>query len=162
MCWSKYFVDRVFYITLLQSDRVVGKTYRAIRKSLCTWWLQYRKLQVMFKVSPVSLQTFIDARLTLTPSVIPNSNYVIMVSDWNWLKYFAFFLYFNQVRRDFLITLYLHVSLVRDLPRVDLSLLVAVIVFPFLAWSEITLHLVSRCMSADTVCFRIVVMFVRK
>jgi hypothetical protein len=43
----------------------------------------------MFKVSPASLQTFIDmpncvledTRLTLTPSVIPNSNYVIMVSD---------------------------------------------------------------------------------
>jgi hypothetical protein len=29
-------------------------------KSLCTWWLQYGKLQVMFKVSPASLQTFID------------------------------------------------------------------------------------------------------
>jgi hypothetical protein len=30
--------------------------YRVIKKSLCTWWLQYRKLQVMFKVShsPVS------------------------------------------------------------------------------------------------------------
>jgi hypothetical protein len=26
-------------------------------------------------------------RLTLTPSVIPNSNYVFMVSDWNFLKY---------------------------------------------------------------------------
>ena len=25
--------------------------YRVIKKSLCTWWLQYRKLQVMFKVS---------------------------------------------------------------------------------------------------------------
>jgi hypothetical protein len=46
----------------------------------------------MFKVSPASLQTFIDTpncvledrvqyTLTLTPSVIPNSNYVIMVSD---------------------------------------------------------------------------------
>jgi hypothetical protein len=34
--------------------------YRVIKKSLCTWLLQYRKLQVMFKVSPVSLQTFID------------------------------------------------------------------------------------------------------
>jgi hypothetical protein len=34
--------------------------YRVIKKSLCTWWLQYRKLQVMFKVSPASLQTFID------------------------------------------------------------------------------------------------------
>jgi hypothetical protein len=34
--------------------------YRVIKTSLCTWWLQYRKLQVMFKVSPASLQTFID------------------------------------------------------------------------------------------------------
>jgi hypothetical protein len=78
-------------------------------KSLCTWWLQYRKLQVMFKVSPASLQTFIHTRLTLTPSVIPNSNYVIMVSDWNCLKYFCLFLYCNhQVHREFLITLYIH------------------------------------------------------
>jgi hypothetical protein len=45
----------------------------------------------MFKVSPVSLQTFIDTRLTLTPSVIHNSNYVITVSDWNCLKYFCVF-----------------------------------------------------------------------
>jgi hypothetical protein len=29
-----------------------------------------------------------DTRLTLTPSVIPNSNYVVMVSDWKCLKYF--------------------------------------------------------------------------
>jgi hypothetical protein len=46
----------------------------------------------MFEVSLSSLHTFIDclaadrqglgdARLTLTPSFIPNSNYVIMVSD---------------------------------------------------------------------------------
>jgi len=27
------------------------------QKSLCTWWLQYRKLQAMFKMSPTSLQT---------------------------------------------------------------------------------------------------------
>jgi hypothetical protein len=68
------------------------RLYRVIKKSLCTWWLQYRKLQVMFKVSPASLRTFFDTRLTLTPSVIPNSNYVIMVSDWNCLKYFCVFL----------------------------------------------------------------------
>jgi hypothetical protein len=30
--------------------------------------------------APASLQTF-NTRLTLTPSVIPNSDYVIMVSD---------------------------------------------------------------------------------
>jgi hypothetical protein len=53
------------------------------KKSLCTWWLQYRKLHVMFNVSHASFQTFIDTRLTLMPSVIPNSNYVIMVSDCN-------------------------------------------------------------------------------
>ena len=53
-----------------------------------------------------------DTRLTLMPSAIPNSNYVIMVGDWNCLKYciFACFLYCNrQVHRDFLITLYISV-----------------------------------------------------
>jgi hypothetical protein len=61
-----------------------------------------------------------DTRLTLTPSVIPNSNYVIMVSDWNWLKYICVFLYCNhKVHRDFLIILYVvlrgrvHIALLR-------------------------------------------------
>jgi hypothetical protein len=36
------------------------ESYRVIKQSLYTWWLQYRKIQVMFKVSPASLQTFID------------------------------------------------------------------------------------------------------
>jgi hypothetical protein len=52
-----------------------------------------------------------DTRLTLTPSVISNSNYIIMVGDWNSLKYciFACFLYCNrQVHKDFLITRYYH------------------------------------------------------
>jgi hypothetical protein len=50
----------------------------------------------------------VDTRLTLAPSVIPNSKYVIMVSDWKCLKYFSVFLYCNhQVHRDFLITLYI-------------------------------------------------------
>jgi hypothetical protein len=35
----------------------------------------------MFKVSPTDRQGQGDTTLTLTPSVIPNSNYVIMVSD---------------------------------------------------------------------------------
>jgi len=34
--------------------------YRVIKKSLSTWWLPYRKLQVIFKVSHASFQTFID------------------------------------------------------------------------------------------------------
>jgi hypothetical protein len=48
-----------------------------------TWinWLQYRKLQLIFNVSPASLQTFIDTKLTLSPSVMPNYNYVIMVNE---------------------------------------------------------------------------------
>jgi hypothetical protein len=59
--------------------------YRVIKKSLCAGWFQYRKLQVMFKVSPASLHTADrqsqeDTRLTPTPSVIPNSDYVIMVT----------------------------------------------------------------------------------
>jgi hypothetical protein len=61
-----------------------------------------KKLQVMFKVSPAMLQTFIDTRLTLTPSIIHNSNYVIMVGDLNCLKYCCVFLYFKlQVHRVF-------------------------------------------------------------
>jgi len=42
-------------------------------------------------------------------SVIPNSNYVIMVGEWNCLKYciFACLMYCNrQAHRDFLISLY--------------------------------------------------------
>ena len=34
--------------------------YRVIKKSLCTWCLQFRKLQVLLKVLPATLQTFID------------------------------------------------------------------------------------------------------
>jgi hypothetical protein len=70
-----------------------SKKYRVIEKCLCTWWLQYKKLQVMFKASPVSLQTFIDTRLTLTPPVIPNSNYVIMVIETVYNIFACFFLH---------------------------------------------------------------------
>jgi hypothetical protein len=54
--------------------------YRVIKNSLCTWWLQCRKLQVMFKMSPASLQTFIDTPnrvledcVQYSPVHIPNS-----------------------------------------------------------------------------------------
>jgi hypothetical protein len=61
----------------------------------------------MFKVSPAILHTFIDTKLTLTPYVIHNSNYVIIVRVLNCLKYFCVFLNCNhQVHRQFLITLY--------------------------------------------------------
>jgi hypothetical protein len=39
-----------------------------------------------------------DTRLILTPSVIPNSNYAIMVSDWNCLKYFCVFFFTVIIR----------------------------------------------------------------
>jgi hypothetical protein len=44
-----------------------------------------------------------DTKLTLMPYVIPNSNYVIMVSDWNYLKYFCVFfvLYSSGAQRLF-------------------------------------------------------------
>jgi hypothetical protein len=65
----------------------VTSLYRVIKKSLCTWWLQYRKLQVMFKVSPTGLQTFIDAPNCVLEYRVQHTNYVIMVSDWSSLKY---------------------------------------------------------------------------
>jgi hypothetical protein len=39
-----------------------------------------QKVSMNVESAPASLQTLIDTRLTLTPSVIPNSNYVIMIS----------------------------------------------------------------------------------
>jgi hypothetical protein len=59
------------------------REYRVIEISLCTWWLQYRKLQSQSYCLAADRQGHRDNRLTLTPSVIPNSNYGIMVSDWN-------------------------------------------------------------------------------
>jgi hypothetical protein len=150
IAWSTFWMYSVMAIFkssyTVRDNRLWTVWYRVIKKSLCTWWLQYSKLQVMFKVSPASLQTFIDmpncgfedrvqystvhipnvfcdghlkiincvgivriqllphylaqsdclaanrqdqedTRLTLTPSVIPNSDYVIMVSDWNCLTF---------------------------------------------------------------------------
>jgi hypothetical protein len=88
--------------------------YTGWSKYVCTWWLQHKKLQVIFKLYPALLLALVwpatvrqgqgDARLTLTPSVIRNFKYVIIVSDWNCLKYLCvLFLYCNyQMDRDFL------------------------------------------------------------
>ena len=46
--------------TGLHNIRKQYSLYRVIKTFLCTWWLQYRTLQVMFKVSTASLQTFIN------------------------------------------------------------------------------------------------------
>jgi hypothetical protein len=37
-------------VSLLSKSRRLTVWYRVIKMSLCTWWLQNRKLQVMFKV----------------------------------------------------------------------------------------------------------------
>jgi hypothetical protein len=83
--------------------------YRVVKKFLCTRRLRYRKLQVMFKVSPASLQTFIDKpncvlqdRVQYTTVHIPNA-----FCDGQWLKLFKIFLHVflycnHQVHRDFL------------------------------------------------------------
>jgi hypothetical protein len=55
----------------------------------------------MFKVSPVSLQTFVATRLTLTPSVILNYNYLITEVIETIYNTFALFFYCNhQVHRE--------------------------------------------------------------
>jgi hypothetical protein len=99
-----YFSGMVHTLSLAGSTVLKGR-YRVIKKSLCTWLLKYRKLQSQSDSLAADRQG--DIRLTLTPSIIPNSNYVIMVSDRNCLKYFCVFFYCNhQVHRDILITLY--------------------------------------------------------
>jgi hypothetical protein len=61
----------------------MAQMYRVIKKSL---HLMITIQKVMFKVSPASLQTFIDT-LTVTPSVIPTLCY-----HGTWLKLFKIFL----------------------------------------------------------------------
>jgi hypothetical protein len=65
---------------------------------MCTWWLQHTSFILLHCLAQSDCLTADrqgqgDTRLTLTPSVIPNSNYVITVSDWNCLKYFCVFLH---------------------------------------------------------------------
>jgi hypothetical protein len=71
--------------------------YRVIKKFLCTWWLQLSQhtsflphYLAQSDCLAADRQGHGDTRLTLKPSVIPNSNYVIVVSDWNCLKYLIF------------------------------------------------------------------------
>jgi hypothetical protein len=80
------------------------------RATVCPW-LQYRKLQVMFKVSPASLQTFIDMPNCVLEDRVQYSTLSVIPDHGKWLKLFKIFLrvflYCNQqVHRDFLITLY--------------------------------------------------------
>jgi hypothetical protein len=81
--------------------------YRVIKKSLCTWWLQYRKLQVMFKVSSATLQAYIDTpncvledRVQYSTAHFPN-----VFCDGH-LQIINCVSCNRQVHRSFLITLY--------------------------------------------------------
>jgi hypothetical protein len=79
--------------------------YSVIKMFLCTWWLQYRKLQVMFRMSPASLQTLLTRQTVFSKTVFSIARsafwmYSVMAI------FFACFLYCNhQVHKDFLITL---------------------------------------------------------
>ena len=80
------------------------RLYRVIKESLCTCWLQYRKLQLMFKVSPASLQTFIDTLNTVLEDRVQYSTVHIPNGHLQLINC----VYCNcQVHRDFLIALYM-------------------------------------------------------
>ena len=55
---------------------------------MCTWWLQHRKLQVMFKASRANLQTFI-----YTPNGVLEDHVQYSTDHGRWLKLFKI-LYF--------------------------------------------------------------------
>jgi hypothetical protein len=77
-----------------------SQIYRLIKKSLYTCWLQHTSFLPHCLAQSDHLaadrQGQGDTRLTLTPSVIPNSKYAFMVSYWNCLKYFSRFFYCNH------------------------------------------------------------------
>jgi hypothetical protein len=102
--------------TSARSSIQLRQQIRSDQKVSVHLMITIQKVTIMLKLSPASLQTAWqptarakgDTRLTLTPSVIPNSNYVIMVSGWSCLKYLACFLYCNhQLHRDIFIILYM-------------------------------------------------------
>ena len=87
-------------------------THRVIKKSLCTWWLQFRKLQVMFKVSPASLQTFIDMpNCVLEDRVQYSTVHIPNVFCDGHLQLINCVYYNYQVHRDFLITLCIYINI---------------------------------------------------
>jgi hypothetical protein len=103
---SSWFHYRDLYgVCCIDSSNVLICNTTGWSKSLWTSWLQHMSFLPHYLVQSGCLAAYRqgqgDTRLTLTSSVIPNSNYVIMVSDWNCLKYFCVFLYCNhQVHRE--------------------------------------------------------------
>jgi hypothetical protein len=122
-------VTAVLYISL---TKYVNKICKSFARYVCVYVCIYRVIKSLCSPDDYSTESYLaqsdclaadrlgqgDIRLTLTPSVIPNSNYVIMISDSNCLKYFCVFLYCNhQVRRDVLITLYIYSRIVPNFTR---------------------------------------------
>jgi hypothetical protein len=78
-----------------------------INKSLCTWWVTPLSQHTSFLPHYLAqsdclvadCQSQGDTKLTLKPSIIPNSNYVIMVSDWNSLKNVCVFFFGTVIIR---------------------------------------------------------------
>jgi hypothetical protein len=91
-CISLRMVIRVAETCTKKSVYII---YKVIKKSLCTWWLPHTSFLPHYVAQSDCLAVDRlgqgDTILTLTPSVIPNFNYVFMVSYWNSLKYFACF-----------------------------------------------------------------------
>jgi hypothetical protein len=69
--------------------------YRVIKRSLCTCLSQHTSFLPHYLHQSDCFKTDRqgqgDTIVTQTPSVISNSNYVIVVRDWNCLKYFSYF-----------------------------------------------------------------------
>jgi hypothetical protein len=124
-----------------------------IKKSLCTWWLQYRKLQVMFKVSPASLQTFIDTpncvledHVQYSTVHIPNvfcDGHLQIISCVGAVRIHWVFIA-PQVHRSFLITLYIVTLRSRICFDLSTSGSKFIVLFTKLFWvsdmTEFTLH----------------------
>jgi hypothetical protein len=95
VCIVIVWCTEITFIAITKLEWTFKRLYRVIKKSLCTWWLQHTSFLphnlAQSDCLAADLQGQRDTKHILTPSVIPNSKYVIMVSDWNCLKYFCVF-----------------------------------------------------------------------
>jgi len=83
-----------------------------IKKSLFTWWLQYRKVEAMFKVSPASLQALIDSpNCVLEDRVQYSTVHIPNVFCDGHLQIISCVRIVRKVHRDFLITLYNYIKI---------------------------------------------------
>jgi hypothetical protein len=103
------------YCTAFTFAALSNYIYRMIKNSLCTWWLQYKKLTGMFKLFPAVYRHLLTRRTVFSKTVfsIAPSTYRIysMMAIFKSSIVLGLFEYTeclhcnNQVHRDFLITL---------------------------------------------------------